>query len=51
MTSVVTDFSDYYCRSIQNDISLAIERRKHFTEAATKRCYSDLCLADIIKII
>ena len=26
----------------QNEIALAIERRKHFTEAATKRCSSNL---------
>ena len=35
----------------QNKMALAIERRKRFTEAATERCFSNLCLAMIIKII
>ena len=46
---MVSDFSDYCCRSFKN--TLAIERRKYFIEAATGRCSSKLRLAAIIKII
>ena len=45
------DFSDYCCSSPENENTLAIERRMHFTEAAIKRCYSNLCLVTFIKII
>ena len=48
---MVSDFSDYCCSSLENENTLAIERRKHFTEAVTQRCSSNLCLAAIIKII
>ena len=37
--------------NLENDNTLAIEMRKHFTETATKRCSSNLCLAAIIKVI
>ena len=46
---MVNDFSDYCCGSFEN--TLAIEREKYFTEAATGRCSSNLRLAAIIKII
>ena len=48
---MVSDFSDYCCSSLENEKTLAIERRKQFTEAANKRCSSNMCLAAIIKII
>ena len=48
---MVSDFSDYCCGSLENENTLAIEMRKHFTEAATERCSSNLCLAATIKII
>ena len=51
MTQWRVIFSDYCCSSLENENSLAIERRKHFTEAATERCSSNLCLAAIIKTI
>ena len=47
----INDFPDYCCSSLGNENTLAIERSKHFTEAATKRHSSNLCLATIIKII
>ena len=47
---MVRDFSDYCCSSLENENILTIERKKNFTEAATERCSSNLCLA-IIKII
>ena len=43
--AVVGDFQDYSL------LTLTIEMRKHFTEAATERSSSNLCLAAIIKII
>ena len=49
--TVVSDFSGYCCSSLENENILAIERTRHFTEAATKRCSSNLCLAANIKII
>ena len=48
---MVSDFSDYCYSCLVNENTLAIERRKHFTEAATERCSSNLYLAAIIKII
>ena len=36
---------------LENDNILAIHWRKHFTEAATERSSSSLCLAAFIKII
>ena len=42
---MVGDFQDYSL------LTLAIEMRKHFTEAATEKSSSNLCLATIIKII
>ena len=51
MTQWRVIFSDYCCSSLENENSLATERRKHFTEAATERCSSNLCLAAIIKTI
>ena len=33
--TVVSDFSDYCCSSLENKNTLAIDRRKQFTEAAT----------------
>ena len=47
----MSNFSDYCCSSLENDNTLAIERRKHFTEAVTERFSSNLYLAAIIKII
>ena len=47
----MSDFKDYCCSSLENENTLTIEMRKHFTEAATKRCSSNLCLAGILKII
>ena len=47
----MSDFSDYCCSSLKKENTLAIERRKHFTEAATEKCSSNFCLAAIIKII
>ena len=47
----MSDFSDYCCSSLENENTLAIERTKHFTEEATEKCSSDLCLAAIIKIV
>ena len=41
----MSDFSDYCCSSLENENALAIEKRNHFTEAATERCFSNLCLA------
>ena len=49
--TVVSNFSDYCCSSLENENTLAIERRKHFTVAITERCSSNFCLAAIIKII
>ena len=49
--TVVSDFSDYYCNSLENENTLAIERRKHFAETVAKRCPSNLCLAAIIEVI
>ena len=49
--TVVSDFSDYFCKSLENKNTLAIERRKHFTEAATERRSSNLCFIAIIKTI
>ena len=46
----MSNFSDYFCSSLEKENSLAIERRKYFTEAGTERCSSNLCLAAIIKI-
>ena len=42
----MSDFYDYCCSSLENKNTLAIEMRKHFTEAeaATKRCSSSLRL-------
>ena len=48
---MVSDFSDSCCSSLENDNTLTIERRKHFTEAANEKCSSNLCLATIINII
>ena len=49
--TVVSDFSDYCSNSLENENTLTIDRRKHFTEAATEIRSSNLCLAAIIKII
>ena len=49
--TVESDFQDYCCSKLETRITFAIEMRKHFTEAATERCSSNLCLAAIIKII
>ena len=37
--------------ALENKNTLAIEIRKHFTEAASERCFSNLCLAATIKTI
>ena len=42
---------DYCFSNLENKIILAIEMRYHFTEAATERCSSNLCLAAFVKII
>ena len=47
---MVNDFSDYCCSSLENENVLAIERRKLFTEAATKRCSSNLCMELLLKL-
>ena len=49
--TVVSDFSDCCCSSLENKNTLAIDRRKQFTEAATERCTSNLRLAIITQII
>ena len=36
--TVMSDFSDYCCRSLENENTLAIEKRKRFKEAATEKC-------------
>ena len=46
---VVSNFQDNCCSNLESKNTLAIEMRKHFTEAATERCFSNLCLASIIK--
>ena len=46
-----TVVSEYCYSSLENKNTLAIEMRKHFTEAATKRCSLNLCLAAVVKII
>ena len=48
---MVSDFSDYCCNGLENENSLAIEWKKHFTEAVIKRCSANFCLTAIIKII
>ena len=45
------DGSDYWRSGLENENTLVIERREPFTDAATKRCSSNLCLAAIIEII
>ena len=40
----MSDFLDYCCSSSENENTLVIERRKHFTEAATESCFSNLSL-------
>ena len=37
----------YCCSNLDNENSLAIEMRKHFTEAATEKGTSNLCLAAV----
>ena len=32
----MSDFQEHYCSNLENENALAIEMRKHFTEAATK---------------
>ena len=46
-----SNFYDDCCSSLENKNTLAIEIRKHFTEAANQRCSLNFCLAAIIKII
>ena len=46
-----SDFLGYCCSNLKSENALAIEMRKHFTEAATETRSSNLCLAAIIKII
>ena len=48
---MASDFSDYCCSSLENKNTLVIGRRKHFTEAVAERCFSNLYLAAIVKII
>ena len=48
LNKVVGDFKDDCCSSLENEHTLAIEMKKHFIEAASKRCSSNLCLAAII---
>ena len=40
---MVSNFEDYIGRNLQNENTLAIEMRTHFTEVAMERCFSDLC--------
>ena len=47
---MVNDFSDYCCSSLENENILAIERRKLFTEAATERYSSNLCMELLLKL-
>ena len=47
----MSDFQDYCCSNLENENTSTIEMWTYFTEAATERCSSDLCLATIIKII
>ena len=46
---MVSDFQDHYCSNLGNESNLAIDMKKHSTEAATERCSSNLHLAAIIK--
>ena len=48
--TVVSDFSDYCYSSFENENTLAIEKRNHFTQAVTERCSLNLCLASIINL-
>ena len=43
--TVVIDFEDYCCCNLESEYTLAIEIRKQFTEAATEKSSSNLCLA------
>ena len=42
---MVSDFEDCCCSNLEKENTLAIKMRKHFTEAATERFSSNLCLA------
>ena len=48
---VMSGFQDCCYSNLENENTLAIEMRKRFIEAATKRCSSSLCLAATIEII
>ena len=47
----MSGFQDCCYSNLENENTLAIEMRKRFIEAATKRCSSSLCLAATIEII
>ena len=50
-STLVCDFKDYCCSSLENEKTLTLEMRKHFRGAATEMCSSNLRLGAIIKII
>ena len=41
---MVIVFQDYCCSNLENENTFAIEMKKHFTEAGTENCSSNLCL-------
>ena len=47
---MVSNFQDCCWSNSESENTLAIEMRKHFTEAATERCSPNLCLVAIINI-
>ena len=47
----MSDFQDYCCSNLENENTVAIEMRIHFTEVATEKFSFNLCLTAIIKII
>ena len=44
---MVSDFSDYCWSSLENEDALAIERREHFTDAATER-FTQVCVWQLL---
>ena len=47
----VNGFQDYCCDNVENENTLAIDMRTHFTEAAIERCPLNLYLGSILEII
>ena len=44
-------FQDYCCDNVENENTLAIDMRTHFTEAAIEMCPLNLYLGSILEII